>query len=68
MAEQTESFNENYQIIKNIAETLRNQEDPDIDGLVPMVEKASSAYAICSGRIAAVREALKKILPDEDTE
>jgi len=55
----TESFNTNYQALKSIAETLRDQKEPDIDALVPMVEEATAAYKVCSARLEAVEQALK---------
>jgi exodeoxyribonuclease VII small subunit len=38
MTEQSESFKENYATLKQVAETLRNQQEPDIDALIPMVD------------------------------
>ncbi len=55
----TQSFNTNYQTLKSIAETLRDQKEPDIDALVPMVEEATAAYKVCSARLQAVEQALK---------
>ncbi len=62
--EHTESFNENYQKLKDIAETLRNQSEPDIDALIPMVENATQAYKHCKERLDSVKLALKEHLPD----
>lgn len=61
----TESFNENYQILKGVAETLRNQQDPDIDSLIPLVDKATSAWTVCKSRIEAVQKMLGERLPEE---
>ena len=55
------SFNENYQILRDIAETLRaeeNEEVPDIDNLLDKVERASTAYKACKSRLDAVERAL----------
>ncbi len=63
----SESFNENYRVLKEIAEQLRQQaqdEDPDIDGLVPKVEQASQAYKICMKRLDAVKKALDEHMPE----
>ena len=63
-----ESFNEQYKILRDIAEDLREQaqsEDPDIDGLVPKVEQASRAYKICVERLEAVKKALEEHLPED---
>jgi len=59
------SFNKSYKILQDIAEKLRNQTEPDIDSLVPMIEQATQAYAVCKERLGAVKEALKEHLPEE---
>lgn len=59
------SFNKNYKILQDISEALRNQVEPDIDALVPMIEQATQAYAACKDRLAAVQAALKEHLPEE---
>ena len=38
------SFNENYKILKETADWLSDQAEPDIDQLVPKVEQAMQAY------------------------
>ncbi|HZV97382.1 MAG TPA: hypothetical protein VFF74_00170 [Methylophilaceae bacterium] len=55
-------FRENYAILKEIADKLRNQQEPDIDSLVPMVDKALKAYANCSARLNEVDKMLKERL------
>lgn len=52
-------FNASYKQLTDIAKKLRNQEEPDIDALVPMVEEATKAYQICKQRIEEVKLALK---------
>lgn len=63
MAKNTETtptgFNASYQKLNEIARTLRMQEEPDIDALVPMVEEATQAYKVCKQRIEEVKLALK---------
>ena len=54
------SFNSSYQQLNIIAQKLRNQSEPDIDALVPMVEEATKAYQVCKQRIEAVKQALKE--------
>lgn len=63
MAEQ--NFKENYAILKNIADTLRSQQEPDIDALVPLVDQATQAYKACQARIDAVNAALEERLGSE---
>ena len=54
------SFNTSYQQLNAIAQKLRNQNEPDIDALVPMVEEATKAYQVCKQRIEEVKLALKE--------
>lgn len=68
MTKTTESFNKNYAILKDVAEKLRSQTEPDVDALIPMVESATKAYKQCQDRIEAVKKALAKHLPEEDKE
>lgn len=59
------SFNKNYQILKDTADELAADNDPDIDALIPKVQKAMEAYEICKTRLDAAQEALGKYLPRE---
>ncbi len=62
----SDSFNASYKILKETADWLARQEEPDIDRLVPKVERAMQAYQICKERLEKVKTALKKYLPEED--
>ena len=59
-SKKTETFTESYQQLNEIAEALRSSTQPNIDALVPMVEKATKAYQQCQQRIQAVQAALKE--------
>ncbi|HSX19524.1 MAG TPA: exodeoxyribonuclease VII small subunit [Gammaproteobacteria bacterium] len=59
------SFNNSYQQLNAIAQKLRNQSEPDIDALVPMVEEATKAYQVCKQRIEDVKVALKEHFKDQ---
>ena len=52
------SFNKNYKVLKETADWLTRQGEPDIDQLVPKVETAMQAYAICKARLDQVQETL----------
>ena len=52
------SFNTNYQVLKQTADWLSTQKEPDIDQLVPKVETAMKAYQICKDRLTKVQETL----------
>ena len=56
------SFNQNYRVLKDTAEWLSKQEEPDIDQLVPRVERAMQAYRICRDRLDRVKETLGQYL------
>jgi len=56
------SFNKNYRLLKETADWLSKQEEPDIDQLVPKVERAMQAYRICKDRLDRVKETLGQYL------
>lgn len=62
MAEQT--FKEAYGVLQHHAETLREQQEPNIDDLLSIVTESVSAYQVCKQRIDAVEKALEKALSD----
>lgn len=64
MGKETETFKASYATLKEVAETLRNQKEPDIDALIPMVDQALAAYKVCKDRIQAVKTAFGERLPD----
>jgi hypothetical protein len=45
---------------------LARHEEPDIDQLVPKVEQAMRAYAICKERLEAVQETLGRYFQPKD--
>lgn len=68
MADKNMTFREAYGVLQRHAETLRNQSEPNIDDLLPMVEESVAAYRACKERIDAVEKALEKALTDVATE
>jgi exodeoxyribonuclease VII small subunit len=63
------SFNKNYKVLKDTADWLSTQKEPDIDQLVPKVEKAMKAYQICKERLSKVQETLGQYFEkDEPTD
>src|SRR5271157_4430558 len=60
------SFNKNYQVLKQTADWLSSQKEPDIDQLVPKVEKAMQAYSICKDRLTKVQETLGQYFEKEE--
>ena len=60
------SFNKNYKVLKETADWLSTQKEPDIDQLVPKVEKAMKAYQICRDRLTKVQETLGQYFEKEE--
>ncbi|MDM0010167.1 hypothetical protein QTI51_37235 [Variovorax sp. J22G73] len=56
------TFKEAYGVLQRHAETLRDQEDPNIDDLLTIVIESVEAYKVCKDRIDAVEGALKAAL------
>jgi exodeoxyribonuclease VII small subunit len=54
----SQSFNSNYRVLKETADWLSGQKEPDIDQLVPRVERAMRAYSICKDRLDKVQATL----------
>lgn len=52
------SFKEGYELLKKNATLLEDQDEPDIDNLMKIVEESMSAYKACKTRIDAVQKAL----------
>jgi exodeoxyribonuclease VII small subunit len=60
------SFNKNYEILKQTADWLSTQKEPDIDQLVPKVEKAMKAYQICKDRLNKVQSTLGQYFAQQE--
>ncbi len=59
---EAQTYRENYETLRQIAQRLSEQEEIDIDQLVPMVDEATKAYQVCKARIEAVEKALAERL------
>jgi len=62
----SQSFNKNYKVLKETADWLSGQKEPDIDQLVPKVEKAMKAYSICKDRLDKVQATLGQYFEKEE--
>jgi exodeoxyribonuclease VII small subunit len=60
------SFKDAYGVLSRHAQTLRNQQEPNIDDLLSIVTESVDAYKVCKQRIDAVEAALEKALADPD--
>lgn len=56
------SFKQAYGILTRHAETLRDQDEPNIDDLLKIVTESVDAYQVCKSRIDAVEMALEQAL------
>lgn len=59
-------YMENYRALADAARELREQDNVDIDRLIPLVDKALGAYAACKERIEAVERLLAERLGQSD--
>ena len=60
----TKTFKEAYGVLQSHAETLRDQQEPNIDDLLKIVTESVDAFNVCKERIDAVEKALEKALSD----
>lgn len=61
-----QNFKQAYAVLQQHAQTLREQQEPNIDDLLHIVTESVSAYKICKERIDAVEQALEKALASAD--
>ncbi|OTG77677.1 exodeoxyribonuclease VII [Acinetobacter sp. ANC 5054] len=64
MTNENLSFKEGYDILKRNAELLEDQQEPDIDNLMKLVEDSMTAYKACKSRVEAVQQALNETFKD----
>jgi exodeoxyribonuclease VII small subunit len=58
MAENKESYIENFNKLRQVVGEMQSMTEPDVDALVPFVESGTAAYKVCMGRIDAVEKML----------
>ena len=56
------NFRKAYGVLQKHADTLRNQQEPNIDDLLHIVTESVAAYKVCKERIDAVERALEQAL------
>ena len=62
------TFKEAYGTLQRHAQTLRSQQEPDIDNLTTIVTESVEAYKVCKDRIDAVEKALEQALGNAQIE
>ena len=60
------NFKQAFEVLKNNSRKLEEQDEPDIDQLMGIVEESMQAYKVCKGRIQAVQKALDATFASED--
>lgn len=58
MTESAQSFKQAFEILKQNAAQLEQQQEPNIDQLMDIVNESMQAYNVCKQRIEAVQQAL----------
>ena len=62
------TFKEAYAVLQKHAQTLRSQQEPDIDNLTTIVSESLAAHKVCKERIDAVEKALEQSLGNAQIE
>ena len=62
------TFKEAYATLQKHAQTLRSQQEPDVDNLTTIVSESVEAYKVCKARIDAVEKALEQALGNAQIE
>src|SRR5437763_13084413 len=62
------TFRDAYATLQKHAQTLRSQQEPDIDNLTTIVSESVEAYKVCKQRIDAVEKALEQALGNAQIE
>ena len=61
------SFIENYKILQCSVDELKNQEEADLDKIIPIIDEGLNAYKNCKSRIDKVKEMLNEKFNDLDS-
>lgn len=59
-------FKQAFAILRHNAERLEEQQEPDLDQLMVIVEESMQAYKVCKNRIKAVQDALDQTFAAEN--
>lgn len=65
MTDSSPTFKQAFAILQQNAERLEEQQEPDIDQLMAIVEDSMQAYKVCKQRIKVVQEALTQTFDSE---
>jgi exodeoxyribonuclease VII small subunit len=62
------TFKQAWEVLQRNAQTLRNQNEPNIDELLGIVTDSVQAYKVCMSRVEAVDKALEEALKGSGAE
>ncbi len=65
-AKAPKTFQEAYGVLQANAEALRSQREPDLDGLLTLVQQSMVAYEVCKEKIESVEKALAATLAEAE--
>ena len=65
MTDSSVTFKQAFAVLKQNSERLEEQQEPDIDQLMQIVEESMQAYKICKQRIQVVQAALTQTFESE---
>lgn len=58
------NFEDNYKILQDIAAKLRNNQNINVDQLLPLIKEATSAYEKCKSKLKTIHDALQEHFKD----
>jgi len=64
---QPATFKEAFTILKANAQKLEDQDEPDIDHLMEIIDQSTAAYKVCKARIDAVEKALNATFANDNS-
>ena len=56
-----------FTILKANAQKLEDQDEPDIDHLMEIIDQSTAAYKVCNARIDAVEKALNATFANDNS-
>ena len=65
MTDSNVTFKQAFAVLKQNSERLEEQQEPDIDQLMQIVEESMQAYKVCKQRIQVVQAALTQTFESE---
>ena len=61
------TFKEAFTVLKSNAQKLEDQDEPDIDHLMEIIDQSTAAFKVCKARIDAVEKALNATFANDNS-